>query len=148
MDWNPLSGILTVSGVEGVSDGELGGNYPFISLSIANVLFDLLGEQISGVALLSQNLFTTLDNGRFDPPPQIAFTGNGIDIDWFVAPGGDNSKQMSILAGGTATFQVTTSTPTTPTPPTGVPEPSTLLLLSSGLALTGMGKRRQRQNPA
>ena len=31
---------------------------PFINLSIANVLFDLLGEQITAVAQLSQNLFT------------------------------------------------------------------------------------------
>ena len=157
MDWDPISGILTVSALEGGIPGDAGFNYPFISVSIANVLFDLFGEQISAVAQLSQNLFTTLDNGRFDPPPLIAFAGNGLDIDWFVAPGGDDSLQMSLLAGGTATFQVTTSTSTVPpTPefpeipevPTTVPEPSTLLLLSSGLALTRMGKRRQKQNVA
>jgi hypothetical protein len=136
IDWDPGSGILTVTGIEGGSAGSVGANYPFISLSISNVLFSL-GEQITGISLMSQNLFTAIDNvTRFDPAPVLAFTANSIDIDWLVTIG-DNFKQMSILQGGSATFQITTDAAA------AVPEPASLLLLGGGLMLGSRLRRRR-----
>jgi len=138
MDWDPGTGILTVTGIEGGGAGNTGANYPFISLSIGNVLFSL-GEQIAGVSLISQSLFTGVDNvQRFDPAPLIGFTANSIDIDWQVVLGSD-FQQMSILEGGTATFRIDLTTQQTP-----VPEPGSLLLLGGGLLVLGTRLRKRR----
>lgn len=133
MDWNPSTGVLTVNGVEGASAGSYGANYAFISLSISNLLFSM-GEQITGISLVSQDLFTAVDNSiRFDPAPALSFTTNSIDIDWFVTLG-NNSRQMSIRQGGIATFQITTDAV--------IPEPSSLLLVGGALLALSSLRRR------
>jgi len=109
MDFNPITNILTL-----VSK-DLQNADSFIA-SINNILFDLPGQKITGIKVISDNIIVPEDPEQ--PLPLItnfSYTDNSILLSY--AP----TRGEFYFNGGTSEFQIYTSA-------APVPEPSSILL--------------------
>jgi hypothetical protein len=118
MDYNPTTNILTLASQDT-------GDFQAFDAWITNISFDLAGEYISDISLLS--------NGLTDPSfaPSLSFTNDSLHV------GYDYIPDFFLFTGGIATFQIETQT-------SAIPEPGSLALLSLGLAGLGCCRRNAR----
>lgn len=135
------------AGVEVTGANYTGGCRGYVNVDIGSSLITLTGVQESGigdyrwmlvdlaftgapainsVTLVSQNLFLAQYE---NPAPVIGFTGNSISLSW----DSTGSGIFWLADGGTAVFEVN-----------AVPEPSSMLLLATGLA-AGLTILRRRK---
>jgi CHRD domain/PEP-CTERM motif len=101
------------------------------------------------------------EKGGFDNLPGLSlFAASTYNPEWITASGGIEAAELALITGlvsGQAYFEITSSafpdgeirgffTRSEPPPP--IPEPSSVILLGSGLALLAARRRRARHQPS
>lgn len=123
VDFNPTSMLLTLKSRDT-------GDFDTFDAYVSGASFSGVGEQFSGLSLVSGKLTTT-------GAPTLSFTGDSLHIQYSVNDGFN-------FSGGTAVFQVATTVNALPP----VPEPETWAMLLGGMGLLTArlrrGKARQK----
>ncbi|VAW05920.1 hypothetical protein MNBD_ALPHA01-1210 [hydrothermal vent metagenome] len=117
--------MLTLTHMEDFTD------YQTASITLTDILFDIVGEMIVDVTLITGSI---IDFAGSDPyTEEILFTDNSLTLNFFVndVPAQD---LFNFVDGGTATYQITTRT-------VSVDAPASLGLMLLGLA--GFALRRR-----
>jgi hypothetical protein len=113
LDYDVNTGILLL-------DSQDNMDFQTFSASISNITFDIAGEYIDGISMLTNNLVTS------NLAPTLSFTNDSIQVFY--------SDYLDFnFTGGSATFQITTSVKQ-------VSEPSTLVIFALGIM--GLASRR------
>ncbi|MCF6215317.1 MAG: PEP-CTERM sorting domain-containing protein [Emcibacter sp.] len=117
--------LLTITHMEDATD------YQTASITLTDILFDLVGEMIIDVTLITDSIIDFAGSAPYTE--EILFTNNSIILNFFVndIPGQDI---FNFIDGGTATYQITTRT-------VSVNAPASLGLMFLGLA--GFALRRR-----
>ncbi len=117
MDYDPTTNILTL-------DSQDTWDFQTFDASISNIIFSDIGQYISSLTMLTNNLTTPLYT------PTLSYNGNSLHISYNAVP------NFFVFTGGTSTFQIGLSSEST------VPEPATIALM--GLGFAGMAARRRK----
>jgi hypothetical protein len=140
---SPLDGSLEVSFDSTTNILSLTGDtqqeYQIITVTLSNLLFDIPGQQVMGIAPISigNAVDMTPNLDPFTTTP--LFTANSFSVTYSVADLGNLPPSFFIEVARTDTFQVELGTIS------DVPEPATLGLLAFGAAaLFAYGRRRRR----
>ncbi|GEM_PF-4193086 len=117
--------LLTLTHMENFTD------FQTASITLTDILFDIIGEMIIDVTLITDSIIDFADSDPYTE--EILFTNNSITLNFFVndIPALD---LFNFVGGGTATYQITTRT-------VSVDAPASLGLMLLGLA--GFALRRR-----